>query len=111
MTNIQSEITLYYFTLFSENCVKVKQQKCEHCNEWTDGEQEKCLHCDHILNLRDKQEYEVLKKAKGMSFPLIQIKENDSLPLKASKHLIRVGQLIFFAVISFIAAMASSTVH
>lgn len=88
-----------------------KQIKCEHCGYWNDQSRKLCSNCNGVLNEAYIKEQEELSKVKGMQLPLIEIKESDYALIKAFKHVFRVGQLIFFAIISFIAAISASTVH
>ena len=89
----------------------MKQTKCIQCKNWVDGYLQNCSVCGAVLNEVYVKEKEVLKKAKGMEFPLIPIHDNDIFFVKAFKRIFRIGQLIFFAIISVIAAISASTVH
>lgn len=88
-----------------------KQIKCEHCHKWTELSQQKCEFCNCILNEKYLKEKEELSKAKGMTLPLIEIGKDENFIVKGFKGIFRVGQLIFFAIISLIAALSASTVH
>lgn len=88
-----------------------KQIKCAHCQEWNDEKEKNCIQCGKMINEVYLKEKEILSRAKGMTLPLIEIREDDNFILKGVKSVFRVGQLIFFAIISTIAAMAASTVH
>lgn len=88
-----------------------KQIKCGHCEQWNDGAEENCTHCGKMMNEVYLKEKEILSKAPGMRLPLIEIPEEDNFLKKGIKYVFRFGQLIFFAIISFIAAMSASTVH
>lgn len=89
----------------------MKEVKCEHCGYWTDGNESKCSYCGGVLN----QEYiaereEQAKEDTGMKFPLIEIKEEDPIILKMGKYVVRAGQVVFFAIITFLAYLAAGTV-
>ena len=88
----------------------MKEVICEHCRKWTDGELTHCLHCKGLLNAQYLKEREELAKQKT-GLPLIEIDPEAPWPTRLGKHIARLGQLIFFAILSIIAAMASSTVH
>lgn len=88
-----------------------KQIKCNHCSEWNDENQANCTNCGKMMNEVYLKEKEVLSKAEGMRLPLIDIPEEDMFLVKSVKYIFRFGQLIFFAIISVIAAMSASTVH
>ncbi len=84
--------------------------KCEHCGTWTDGNVPNCVHCGGRHGDKYLKEREELEKIKT-GLPLIEIDPHEALPKKVIKHIARFGQLIFFGLISIIAAMAASTVH
>ena len=88
-----------------------KEIKCIHCGEWSSGEQEFCTNFGKMMNEIYLKEKEELSKAEGMKLPLIEIPEGDNFILKGFKYIFRFGQLIFFAIISLIAAISASTVH
>ncbi len=88
-----------------------KQIKCGHCANWNDGNEENCTQCGKMINEVYLKEKEILSKAQGMRLPLIEIPEDDNFIKKGLKYGFRFGQLIFFAIISFVAAMSASTVH
>ncbi|HAD97218.1 MAG TPA: hypothetical protein DCG19_07405 [Cryomorphaceae bacterium] len=89
----------------------MKESKCEHCGFWTNGKLEKCNYCGGILNEAYHAEREQLKKAEGMKIPFIQIHADDHWFVKMYKSVFRFGQLVFFMIITFLAMIASSTVH
>lgn len=89
----------------------MKEVKCEHCSYWTDGNEENCQYCGGVLNARYKAEKEELEKVEtGMKFPLIEINEDDPILIKAGKYVIRAGQIVFFAIVTFVAYLAAGTV-
>ena len=88
-----------------------KQIKCEHCSHWNEANKENCVSCGGVLNEVYRNEKKALADAKGMRLPLIEIGEGENFLIKGFKHIFRIGQLIFFAIISVIAAISASTVH
>lgn len=88
-----------------------KQIKCNHCSNWNDGSEVNCTQCGKMINEVYLKEKEILSKVEGMRLPLIEIPKDDNFLLKGSKYAFRFGQLIFFAIISMIAAISASTVH
>lgn len=89
----------------------MKEVKCEHCKQWTDGNLKICQHCGGILNEKYIIEKEELAKVEsGMKFPLIEIDENDPILLKMGKHVVRAGQVVFFAIVTAVAYLAAGTV-
>ncbi len=89
----------------------MKETKCEHCGFWTNGQLKKCNYCGGVLNEKYHSEKEILKNADGTRIPLIKIDPKDPWSVKTGKKIIRFGQLVFFAIITFLAMLASSTVH
>lgn len=88
----------------------MKHYKCEHCKQWTDGDQTHCEHCGG--RLRDQYHRDMEERRKNeIRIPIMKLDPEDSLPTRIGKHLIRYGQLIFLTIISIIASIASSTVH
>lgn len=89
----------------------MKEVKCEHCKLWTDGELLSCKHCGGTLNEKYLAEKEELGKVEsGMKFPLIEINDDDPVLLKMGKYVVRAGQVVFFAIVTFVAYMAAGTV-
>lgn len=89
----------------------MKESKCEHCGNWTDGSLKNCNYCRGVLGEEYHKEKENLKKLSPTGLPFIKIDPNASWYEKIGQHMIRFGQLIFFGIISIVAAIASSTVH
>lgn len=88
----------------------MKEVKCEHCQRWTNGDNTHCAYCGGRFQEVYHKEREELAK-QDFSLPLIKIKPDDPWLKRQANQMIRIGQLIFFTIISMIAAMASSTVH
>jgi len=87
------------------------QVKCEHCGEWVPVRYETCDHCGKVL--RAKEKHEALQR-KRLFDPLkprfIEIRETDPAPLKLIKRMVQFGQLIFYAIISFLVWVTTWTV-
>ncbi len=89
----------------------MKEVKCEHCKQWTDGNLQECKHCGGVLNEKYLTEKEELAKVEtGMKFPLIEIDEDDPVLLKMGKYVVRAGQVVFFAIVTAVAYLAAGTV-
>ena len=89
----------------------MKEVKCEHCGYWTNGLEDKCQYCGGVLNEKYLAEQEELGKVEsGMKFPLIEIHEDDPILLKGGKYVVRAGQVVFFAIVTFVAYLAAGTV-
>lgn len=89
----------------------MKQIKCPHCGHWTYLEDDRCDICNsQLIDFHDEERKEREKVEKN-SLPIIEINEDDSPMTRLWKRPVQVAQLIFFTIISLIAAMASSTVH
>ena len=89
----------------------MKESKCEHCGHWTDGSATHCNYCGGRLKEAYHKEREEMEKQSVTGLPFIQIPANDPWYKKSGKYVVKFAQIIFFAIISMIAAMASSTVH
>lgn len=89
----------------------MKETKCEHCGFWTNGNLEDCNYCGKRLNDRQLTEQEELEKVELKGMPLIKIDPETPFIKKGFLQVLRFIQLIFFSIISMVAAMASSTVH
>ena len=91
--------------------MKNHQIKCEHCEDWVRAKQETCESCGKTLRAREKSE--ALRKGKlrdPLRPQLISISEFDAPFIKVGKHVIRVGQIILYAFISFMVWMTTWTV-
>ncbi len=89
----------------------MKEVKCEHCGNWTDGKQTHCNYCGGRLSEAYHQEREEMAGKQPTGLPFIKIPADDPWYKKSGKYVVKFAQIIFFAIISMIAAMASSTVH
>ena len=89
----------------------MKETKCEHCSDCTDGHLENCNNCGKRLNDRHLSEIEARESIEMRGLPLIKIDPDTPFIKKGFLQVLRFIQLIFFSIISMVAAMASSTVH
>jgi len=89
----------------------VKETKCEHCGFWTNGKLDNCNYCGKRLNDRHLSEIEEREQVELRGMPLIKIDPDAPFIKKGFMQVLRFIQLIFFSIISVVAAMASSTVH
>lgn len=79
--------------------------KCEHCGEWIDSKNEVCTYCGRTLREEErKQEKESLEKRLKDSLKpqLIEINKNDNFVIKSIKRMIRSGQIVFYAIVTFL---------
>lgn len=89
----------------------MKETKCEHCGFWTNGHLENCNYCGKRLNDRHLSEKDQRESLEIKGLPLIKIDPDTPFIKKGFLQVLRFIQLIFFSIISMVAAMASSTVH
>ena len=84
----------------------INQKKCEHCNNWTDGNKALCDTCGGILDFKYLKERDDLEKELGnvpMLFEYVKIKNADSNKLLLIvEKAIRGGQAIIFAIITLV---------
>jgi hypothetical protein len=84
----------------------INQKKCEHCNNWTDGNKAFCNNCGGILDYKYLKERDELEKELGnvpMLFEYVKIKnsENNKFLFLIEKA-IRSGQAVIFAIITLV---------
>lgn len=89
----------------------MKQIKCPHCGHWTHVDDDKCDICNSVLIDHHHEERKERETTERNSLPIIEITEEDSSITRLWKRPVQIAQLIFFSIISVIAAIASSTVH
>ena len=91
--------------------MKLNERKCGNCQKWVDGNHESCPDCNTIFYEDRKKDFASHKEEamKPQKVPLIPIYETDSKIIVFFKHIIRVHQMVFFAVVSFIAYMVAAT--
>ncbi|MAX80671.1 MAG: hypothetical protein CL843_10920 [Crocinitomicaceae bacterium] len=89
----------------------IHEVKCDQCGQWTHGKNHRCEHCGAILKEEEKKEIAV-RKAKGDSIKprFVKINEEDGWLLVIGKYVIRTGQFIFYALISFLIWITSLTI-
>ncbi len=87
----------------------MKQVKCEHCKKWTNGELKACEFCQGRLNEKYLEEQEEMKKVDvRVKMPLLKIDPQSPWYIKLPLHLVRIGQIIFLAIVTFLAYMGAS---
>lgn len=79
--------------------------KCPQCKKWNFGRPEHCTHCNHSFFEKEKKELMERKSWKEFSMPVIKINPEDSPLLNFFKHIIRIHQLIFLAIVYFVVYM------
>lgn len=89
----------------------MKEVKCEHCHFWTDGDKADCHYCGRRLREEEHREREERAAQEFRTMPFVKIKPDDHFVRKGFKYVILFLQLIISSVVSFIAALASGTVH
>lgn len=89
----------------------MKQIKCPHCGHWTHTDDERCDICKSQLIDFHHEERKQREQTEINSLPILEINEDDPSITKLWKRPVQIAQLIFFSIISVIAAIASSTVH
>jgi methionyl-tRNA synthetase len=89
------------------------QKRCPHCGQWSGHYQrpaDRCEHCGHLLDPQAEAKEEALKQAWKWELDktvLINISPSDSWPLRALKYVVRGGQLLFAAIVSFLLWLAA----
>jgi hypothetical protein len=77
--------------------------KCEHCNNWVSKKEKTCSFCHkNIREIDQKKDLERSNKPDPFKLRLIQINNSDNLLIQFLKRIVQFGQLIFYAVISFL---------
>ena len=89
----------------------MKQIKCPHCGSWTSLTDEKCDICQSHVEDLHREERKQREHTEKNSLPILEINEDDTPISRLWKRPVQIAQLIFFGVLSTIAAIASSTVH
>lgn len=78
-----------------------RERKCEHCNQWTDGNLDRCNYCGLVLDQETKKENEA-RKLKVPEPPLIKINEDDHLLVKGFKRIVQFHQLVFYWIVTIV---------
>jgi len=83
--------------------MKNHQIKCEHCSEWVSGKYEICENCGKTLRAKEKSEAMKASRVRDPLKPqLIEIYETDAPLIRVGKNIIRVGQIVLYAIIGFL---------
>ena len=83
-------------------------KRCPHCGTWSVHQRrpdDRCTHCHELLDPHGPARDAALQKAWEWEMPrfvLIPIDPAEPLPLRLLKYLVRGGQLLFLATLSFI---------
>lgn len=87
------------------------QIKCEHCGEWVDAKSEQCSYCGKTLREEEKKAASSSKRLKDSLEPqLITIYDDDNVFIKFFKRIIQLGQMTFYAIITFLVWVTSWTI-
>ncbi len=84
--------------------------KCDHCNEWTPGNLKHCQHCGGELRHEEKRERSERKKKGDLKPELIKIHPDDAWYVVMAKHIGRLGQIIFYLIVSILVWVTTWTV-
>lgn len=80
------------------------QKKCEHCQNWTNGDKAFCSNCGEILDYKYRKKMDDLDKywqKQSVFMNLFKIKNSENnLLLKFIESIIRGGQLIVMSIIT-----------
>ncbi|RTQ51560.1 hypothetical protein EJV47_07105 [Hymenobacter gummosus] len=83
-------------------------KRCPHCGQWSDYRQQpddRCQHCHELLDPLGPQRAAEMEQAWKWEMPpamLIPIPETEPAWLRGLKYVVRGGQLLFAATVSFI---------
>lgn len=83
-------------------------KRCPHCGQWSAHRlrpDDRCEHCQELLDPQGPQREAEMEQAWKWELPpamLIPIPETDPAWLRGLKYLVRGGQLLFAATVSFI---------
>jgi hypothetical protein len=99
---------LLYIASLMEGASQADSKKCRHCGQWSvhrGQPDDRCEHCHELLDPSAPGQAADLLKAWNWQMPqimLIDIDPADAWPLRMLKYLVRGGQMLFIATISFI---------
>lgn len=83
--------------------MKSHEIKCEHCGYWTNSKIENCPNCNNKIRANDrKNDLERSKRPDPFKPRFIKIKDNDNLIIQFLKRIVQFGQLVFYAIVSFL---------
>ena len=91
-----------------EPAPQLNSKKCPHCRLWSEHQglpDDRCGHCHELLDPNGPRKHAELQEAWKWQMPkvmLITIDPADPWPLRLLKYLVRGGQLLFIATLSFI---------
>ncbi|WBO86386.1 hypothetical protein [Hymenobacter yonginensis] len=83
-------------------------KKCPHCGFWSPWQQQatdRCERCGLYLDaprMRSEQKRQELADKPLPSFMRLELKPDDGTVLRFFKHIVRGGQLVFGAIVSFL---------
>ncbi|WP_400190612.1 hypothetical protein [Hymenobacter sp. B81] len=83
-------------------------KKCPHCGQWSAHQQQpddRCEHCHELLDPQGPAKQAEMEQAWKWELPpamLIPIHPTDPWWLRGPKYLVRGGQLLFAATVSFV---------
>jgi hypothetical protein len=86
----------------------VSTKKCPFCQQWSEWDMQpddRCAHCGKLLDPqasnRARQEEAMAHQKAASKVRLIQINADDSAIIRLLKWIVRGGQLLFIALLSF----------
>lgn len=90
----------------SENLYSLK--KCEHCQQWTDGNKAFCGHCGEILDKKVREEWAEMEKEQQEQSPMMRFihipKAKHSKFWRYIEKMVHSGQLVIVFLITLITA-------
>lgn len=84
------------------------QVKCLNCNEWTSGKKKHCESCGSLTKQPEEKNSKRLEDPLKLQF--IKINKDDGSLVILGKRIVQFGQLILYAIISFLVWISSVTV-
>jgi len=96
-----------------ETAAPSDSKKCPHCGQWSVHHRQandRCEHCHELLDPSAPGKEAALQQAWNWQMPkvmLITIDPADPWPLRMLKYVVRGGQLLFIATLSFIVWLAT----
>lgn len=83
--------------------MKSHEIKCEHCDFWVDSKTDICPNCkNNIRGEERKKNLERSNKPDPFKPRFIKINNYDNILIQFLKRIVQFGQLIFYAVVSFL---------
>jgi len=91
--------------------MELNERKCGNCQKWVNSSLETCPHCNTIFYEDRKKDYDSHKEEamKPQKLPLIKIYKTDSAIVVFLKRIIRVHQMVFYLIVTFIAYLVAGT--